>query len=451
MFRLGRGEKKEVGAIVPLGKKVEFHLKGVSVPPPLSWEESLRGHCRLETPDPQFRFLYDAALRTLVLHTPGDAYPGPYTYKRFWFRDAAFILHGLLCAGLADRAERVIDRFPSRQTPFGYFLSQEGEWDSNGEALWTVRRWCELTGRPPKDAWKHSVLRAGQWILRKRLPDSPPSPHAGLLPAGFSAEHLGPNDYYYWDDFWGIAGLEAAAFLAGLYGEEAEAAKFRAGAADFSRALEASVARSAVSNALPASPYRRLDAGSIGSLAGGYPLKLWRADDPRLAATADFLVKKYFVQGGFFQEISHSGINQYLTLHVAQVLLRAGDPRCFDVLKSVARLASPTGQWPEAIHPRTGGGCMGDGQHVWASAEWLLAVRNCFVREEESENTLILCSGVPREWAEKGCSFGPAPTTWGPVSVRVAPGGKVEWEAAWRGAALSSPPRVVVRFPGGAA
>ena len=37
---------------------------------------------------------------------------------------------------------------------------------------------------------------------------------AGLLPAGFSAEHLGPNDYYYWDDFWGLAGLIAAARLA---------------------------------------------------------------------------------------------------------------------------------------------------------------------------------------------------------------------------------------------
>jgi hypothetical protein len=34
--------------------------------------------------------------------------------------------------------------------------------------------------------------------------------HNGLLPAGFSAEHLGPNDYYFWDDFWSVSGLFSA-------------------------------------------------------------------------------------------------------------------------------------------------------------------------------------------------------------------------------------------------
>jgi len=64
------------------------------------------------------------------------------------------------------------------------------------------------------------------------------------------------------------------------------------------------------------------------------------------------------------------------------VLLRAEDPRFHELMTTVADLASPTGQWPEAIHPLTHGGCMGDGQHVWAAAEWLMIVRHCFVREE---------------------------------------------------------------------
>ena len=38
------------------------------------------------------------------------------------------------------------------------------------------------------------------------------------------------------------------------------------------------------------------------------------------------------------------------------------DPRYLELMDTVASLASPTGQWPEAIHPRTLGGCMGDGQ-----------------------------------------------------------------------------------------
>ena len=80
--------------------------------------------------------LTNAALRTLVLHSPHDVYPGPYTYKRFWFRDAALILNAMLGAGMIERSERTLEGFAARQTRNGYFLSQEGEWDSNGEALW---------------------------------------------------------------------------------------------------------------------------------------------------------------------------------------------------------------------------------------------------------------------------------------------------------------------------
>ena len=172
---------------------------------------------------------------------------------------------------------------------------------------------------------------------------------------------------------------------------------------------------------VPASPYRRMDSGAIGSLAAGYPLHLWGARDPRLLDTANFLLAHCLVNGGFFQDMIHSGINAYLTLQLAQVLLRAGDARHADLTQAVANVASSTGQWPEAIHPRTGGGCMGDGHHVWASAEWVLMIRNCFVREEGDR--LILCSGLPIRWLETSetIRFGPTSTPYGPITVYVNP------------------------------
>jgi hypothetical protein len=199
---------------------------------------------------------------------------------------------------------------------------------------------------------------------------------------------------------------------------------------------------------MPASPYRRLDAGAIGSLAVGYPLQLCAADDPRLLDTVEFLLERCFVNGAFFQDMIHSGLNAYLTLHVAQVLLRAGDPRYLELMDAVAALASPTGQWPEAIHPATGGGCMGDGHHVWASAEWLMMIRNCFVREENER--LILCGGVPARWLDHNqpIVFGPAPTAFGSVSITITPQPgrtlRVDWLGNWRSAA----PPVEVRPPG---
>jgi hypothetical protein len=446
MFKLEPDKTREILCKVPLES-----APGKLLAPSISWEQSLEGHCRLQVPDPSFQSLYDAALRTLILHSPGDVYPGPYTYKRFWFRDAAFIIHGLLAAGLIQRAERALDRFPSYQDSNGYFLSQKGEWDSNGEALWIMRRFCELTGQPPKPDWHKAIKRGAYWIGRKRLPEDSGKPHAGLLPAGFSAEHLGPNDYYYWDDFWGIAGLRAAAYLAESFDGTASK-NFLRESQSFSTALENSLTglfERLGRPAMSASPYRRLDAGAIGSLAVGYPLQQCPPDDDRLLDTVEFLLANCFVKGGFFQDMIHSGINAYLTLHVAQVLLRAEDPRYLELMDTVASLASPTGQWPEAIHPRTLGGCMGDGQHAWAAAEWILMIRHCFVREE-GEN-LVLCAGVARRWLKPGAVifFGPAPTTFGTVSVKIEveernPRMRISWKGDWHKQA----PNIELRLPG---
>lgn len=443
LFPVAPGEGAEIIACVPLAAPASRTY------PAQAWEEARRPLCRLECPEPHYQFLYDAALSSLILHSPDDVYPGPYTYKRFWFRDAAFILHAMLCVGMTERAERALERFPKRQTGRGYFRSQEGEWDSNGEVLWILKRYYELTGHEPHPRWQDPVRRAAQWIMRKRLPEAPESPHAGLLPAGFSAEHLGPNDYYYWDDFWGVAGLRAAAWLAGHWdGEQAQGFAHEADA--FQAAIERSLARAAARlgrPAMPASPYRRLDAGAIGSLAMGYPLELCEADDPRLLDSVEFLLERCFVKGAFYQDMIHSGLNAYLTLAVAQVLLRAQDARYLELMDTVAALASPTGQWPEAIHPLTGGGCMGDGQHVWAAAEWVLMLRHCFLREEG--DGLILCAGVPQRWLAQGqpIRFGPAPTAFGTLSLAILPsqdGPRIEWQAAWR----REPARIEIRLPG---
>ncbi|MFP3874680.1 MAG: hypothetical protein ACLFV1_09525, partial [Thiohalophilus sp.] len=405
LFPVEAGVEGEVTATIPLAAADTGTLR------PDAWMQARNNGCQLECPDPDYQFLYDAAVTSLILHSPDDVYPGPFTYKRFWFRDAAFIIHALLCAGMTDRAERALARFPERQTVLGYFRSQEGEWDSNGEVLWILHRFFALTGRTPGAEWLGPVKRGARWIMRKRLENNTGLPHAGLLPAGFSAEHLGPNDYYYWDDFWGVAGLRAAAAM--MAEQDADcAAEFAQAADDFAKAIDHSLescAQRLARPAMPASPYRRLDAGAIGSLASGYPLQLFAPDDPRLLDNVEFLLDRCFVKGTFYQDMIHSGLNAYLTLHVAQVLLRAGDPRHLDLMDKVAALASPTGQWPEAIHPRTGGGCMGDGHHVWASAEWVMMIRNCFVREEADR--LILCAGIPARWLDQAepIRFGPAP------------------------------------------
>ncbi len=434
LFRTDSGASRRLRVRVPLRREADLPVRA-------GWDEALAGTARLDVPDARLRFLYDAAVRTLVLHSVDDVYPGPYTYKRFWFRDAAFIIHALLCAGLPERARAMLAHFPERQhRSTGYFHSQDGEWDSNGEAMWIMGRYRSLTGEDLPESWLNALRRGGRWIARKRTRDGN-GPHAGLLPAGFSAEHFGPNDYYYWDDYWAVAGLQAAAEVLDGQGDEATATRFRTEAEALSRVMRGchdSDARRLGMQAMPASPYRRMDSGAVGSLVAGYPLQLLPPGDARLLGTADWLMDNARVHGGFFQDMIHSGVNAYLTLHLAQVLMRAGDPRCHDLVRAVADLATSTGQWPEAIHPRTLGGCMGDGQHVWAAAEWVAMLRNAFVREEGDR--LVLAGGVPPQWLAAGerMHFGPALTRFGTVTVDIEPaagdkgGVVVRWTADWR-------------------
>ncbi|HYC69801.1 MAG TPA: hypothetical protein VEB66_01255 [Opitutaceae bacterium] len=412
------------------------------------WTGALAPLARLEVPDARIQRLYDLARASLVLHAPDEVYPGPYTYKRFWFRDAVFVLNALLTLGGVERTRRCLRQFAPRQRRDGYFLSQEGEWDSNGEALWMYGRFLELTGETLPEEWRGVVRRGCEWIRRKRLPRDLGKPEAGLLPAGFSAEHLGPNDHYYWDDFWAVAGLHAAARM---FAHEPDRAQ---GWRDLAAELMADVARSIPQGphrrfpgAIPASPYRRMDSGAIGSIVADYPLQLFPPGDSRIVCTAEYLQNHCFRRGVFMQDMIHSGLNIYLTLHIAQVWLRAG--RSADVERLILRaadLASPTGQWPEAIHPRTGGGCMGDGQHIWAAAEWLLLLRNCCVREEGGG--LVVGAGVAPTWLGRGeVSFGPTLTPAGPVSVRFARetgGVRVRLDARWRAGA----PPLELQVPG---
>ncbi len=446
LYPLGSEGQQRMSVDIPLDIRREHPPHPVQ-----DWSQAHAGTAALEVPEPRLRFLHDAARASLVLHSVDDIVPGPYTYRRFWFRDACIIIHALLAAGYNERVQQALERFPARQKATGYFQSQEGEWDSNGQVLWAYGRYCAFTGEAPREGWLDAIRRGVGWIRRKRLASDADRGIAGLLPAGFSAEHLGPNDYYYWDDWWAVAGLEEAARLLWGAGREHAADRASREAHSLRHAIEASletIPPERCHGAIPAAPFRRMDAGAIGSVVCDYPLQLTEPGNPAVMATVEYLMTHSFHNGGFFQNMIHSGINPYLTLDIAQTLLRAGQPeRAWPLIRAVEDLASDTGQWPEAIHPHTRGGCMGDGQHMWAAAEWIMIMRALFVREEG--DALVIGSGLLPEWlaSSERLAFGPTGTPWGPVTVTLEPsvaGRTVAVQGQWHGA----PPQLRCAVPG---
>jgi len=388
------------------------------------WRTHVERGMRLELPDDRLSSCV-AANRAflLLLHDGDEITPGPATYHRFWFRDAAYLLGALDRYGYDREVAEVLRSYPDRQHADGFFFSQSREWDANGCALHAIAEHWRLHR---DDALARdlapSVALGAEWIERKRgsRKDKADESVRGLLPPGVSAEHLGPFDRFYWDDFWGLRGLLDAAEVLGAVGEHGASADAARMAADMEADIDRSLAITAArldTLAMPAGPRRRIDPGVIGSLAAGWPLRLMAADDPRLVATAEVVRERFLSGDAFFQGISHTGLGTYLTLQLAFVELEAGDRRALDRLEWLLGVATPTWTWPEAVHPRLPGGCMGDGHHGWAAADVLTFVRNLLVREVD--DGLALCTLVPESWLGQGIEVHDAPTHHGRLSYAV--------------------------------
>lgn len=408
---------------------------------------------RIDIPHEELLRAFRAVKNRLHVFDDGDRFtPGSFLYHGHWFRDAAFIALAFDQMGFGARVAGKMEAGLRRQDRRGFFRSQNGEWDSNGQALWTMVGHVQRGGDPGLLARAWPALRRGaRWIDRMRRKtrgrgaapgaEGARAPHHGLMPAGFSAEHFGPNDHYYWDNLWSLAGLEKLAWAARLLGRAREEARLRALIADFRADVDASMDaafRRAGGEGLPCSPYRDMDSAAVGNLVGLSPLAVVRPGAEWVPGTVEHLARNYLRDGLFLQKIIHTGLNPYLSAQLARALLVRQDPRAYTVLEGLLRHGGPTRAWPEAIHPRTGGGCMGDGDHGWAAAEFLNLIRDFLVREEDG--ALLLCSGVPAGWFAAGSplSVDDAPTLHGAVSFRVfretrdqadehAPAVLVEW------------------------
>ncbi|MBI5032896.1 MAG: hypothetical protein HZB51_20435 [Chloroflexi bacterium] len=463
-IELGAGESRTLSVFMPMERKkieedespnyklqitnynsLDFRSQVIT-----NWRDQLARGMRVRLPDEQLQNAFDANKAFLLLLHDGDTItPGPWTYHQFWFRDAAYMLNALDKLGYHDESRQVIEKFGRRLQKDGYMQATEGEWDSNGAAIWSMVEHARLSGDRDWLVAKYwSLLRMASWINSKRQKTkdkrqkSDRSLHHGLLPPGPSAEHLGPSDYFYWDDFWSLAGLRDATRIAEWFKQTEDTKKlaqnFESFRADVDTSLEL-VAQRIGRAAMPASPYRRLDAGMIGNLVALYPLRLFDANDPRIVDTIAALKDVAWMEDAYFNHVGHSALGTYLSLHVAECLLFQRNPDAWKIFNWVLQHASPTFTWAEGLNPITRRGGMGDGHHGWALADFLLMVRNLLLFEENDH--LVLTPLLPEDWTTEMnvIKVEDAPTYFGKLNFTIAFGertGTIVVDGKWRDDAL---------------
>jgi len=369
------------------------------------WKKKITEGLQIDVPDKKLMQAFEANKIFMLLFYDGDSItPGPAIYHHFWFRDASYMINALDKIGFHEEAEKILLTYPQRQRPNGFFKSQDGEWDSNGQSIWVLSEHYKLTNN--EDFLKKvlpSIEKGARWILRK-IKDNKKidAGYKGLLPPGLSAEHFGLNDYYYWDNFWALGGLRETIQICQLFNHRTKS--YVKGYEELDANIKSSLGFSEGhlgKPIIPISPSRRMDSAAAGSLCATYPLNLIPANDIRMKNTVDYLLNNCFINGGFFHDINHSGHNSYLNMHIAQCLIGQHNPeKAYDILSWLLDVTSPTFAWPEAIHPNTLGGCVGDGHHGWAAADFLTLIRNMLYKEN-GQHILTITPGMPLRWLKK--------------------------------------------------
>lgn len=341
-----------------------------------------------EIPDPYNRILKNMIHHLITLWDVKDIKPGSFTYHHFWIRDAVIMLYAFLLFGGSRAVRKILDILPGYVNRRGLFQSQEGEWDSNGQALWIIGQYT-LYSKDESYIIKNRkmIIRMIQWI------DKTTDAYSGVLPPGFSAEHLGVADWYLWDNFWALGGLDIFRKYQSFFKEVNIEKVYQ----KMKNAIEKYLKDYKY---YPAALGRKKDAGMIGSIICIYPLALQEFFNQKMVNTLEIIEKEYFYEKGFYQENIHSGINPYLTLEMAESFLYMGYyEKSLEIFDHLMKRLSVGDTFPEALHPATNGGCMGDGFHGWAFAESFIFLRNIFI--SEIRENIIFFSGLPEPWLRK--------------------------------------------------
>jgi len=402
------------------------------------WQHKTQSGLSISVPDQNVQDCFNAN-KAFMLMFYDNTYitPGPSIYHSFWFRDAAYLLNALDKLGFHKETSNILSTFRKRILVNGFFLSQRGEWDSNGQAIWTLMEHYRLTNDTNFLQENYGIIKRGaHWIIEKAKTNLKMDPgYRGIMPPGLSAEHFGLDDYYYWDDFWSLAGLQSAVQACDVLGKKGH--HLTRGLNKLQEAVDTSLRYSEArlgKPIMPISPSRRMDSAAVGCLAAYYPCRVYKPTDPRLVNTVDYLQENCFINGGFFLDVSHSGFNPYLTMHAGQCYIGQRSAKAVSILDWLIKVASPTWCWPEAIHPRTFGGTMGDGHHGWAAADFCLFIRNMLYMEEEG--ALVITPVVPAKWYKGGkVSVSKATTYFGQLNYSI--------EATAKSATLTLHPKYV--------
>ena len=336
-------------------------------------------------------------------------------YHAFWLRDGSHMVHAYDVTGHPRNAAEALGFFAKFQKPDGEYLSQPGEHDGWGEALWAYGQHFQLTGdrRFARSVFPR-VQRAVAWLEQARAADTfhllpGGSPHDDELPDGWG--HLTG------DNFYALDGLHEAILMAGALGHKQVAADWQTQYQDYYHGLFQLLGELAKTNGGYIPSCLDTKGYDWGNLLTLYPYELLPPMDPLVTGTLNEAQTHY--GEGIMCYGPQSVLHQYLTMNNTQSWIARGQqqPALHELYSILAHTSSTQAGWECGPQPWTTRDFGDDlAPHNWFAADYIALVRNMLIRERG--DSLDLLSVVSPAWTRPGqtLSVTNAPTEFGPIN-----------------------------------
>jgi len=382
-----------------------------------------------------------ANLGFILVNRDGPAVqPGSRAYDRSWIRDGALTSAALIRLGHLDAAASFAEwfggfQFASGKVPCcvdGRGADPVPEHDSHGELVYLIAEAVRASGdlEFAQRMWPHvaAATAALESLRAERRTAAEETPERlrfwGLLPESIS--HEGYSDrpvHSYWDDAWGIRGLEDGAWLATRLGLAEDARRLEAAAAEMRRDVVASMTRVMAEEGLSTLPASAdlADFDPTSTTVAVAPLGLapWLPERALEATFSRYLDESRLRSAGAREWEAYTPYE----LRSVGTLVRLGwREAAWEMLRFFLADRRPAGwrQWAEVVgrEPRAPR-FLGDMPHTWCGSDFIRSALDLLAYEDGDR--LVLAAGVPAGWTDPGERVVVAGlvTHFGPLSYRM--------------------------------
>jgi hypothetical protein len=434
---LAPGESKSIDLRMPLAPTKEGSLENAQL---MSadfdrshaevvrfWQSIVSRGMRIELPESKpvqtfyASLVYDLLARNIVdgrfIQTASQ-----FQYHRFYLRDSADYVRMYDATGYKDVGSQVISFFETRQQQDGNFMSQPGQYDGWGEALWCFGEHYRRThDTAAAEQIYPRIVRAVDWLIEARANDP-----LHVMPASDVRDNEYVSGHLTGYNFLALDGLRSAIELAQALGHKEDAVRFEKEYASYSETFFALLAKASAEQGgiIPPS----LDAGSWkgtdwGNLLSVTPEALLNPFDPRVTATLKSTQARY--QEGittYAEPDDGVFLHHYLTIkNTLTELVRGEQEQAMrEFYAELLHTSSTQAGFEYAIRPWGSRDFEGNiAPHGWFAADYRNLLRNMMVREQDG--SLHLLSAVSPEWIAKGkrIRVSNAPTYFGNIAFEL--------------------------------